>query len=421
MKVRLLTAGLLTGLLSGSALAGVAGFATSVMMPGTAQAEAQEALRPAVGKPLQQAQAALRKKAFPQAMAAVNAADAVSGKSAYESYVIAQMRAAVAQSSGNATESIAADDVLIASSRTPGPEKVRLLMAEAGLAYTAHDYPRSITALQRYFKAGGTDASMQTLLIQAYYLQKDYPNAAKAQASQIAAEVKAGQKPAENQLNLLAAVQQQSNDLDGFNATMVKLVQYYPKPQYWAQLVHGLRTNPNIPERLLYDVDRIRLAVGLLTSTADLMDMTELAVQAGYPALAQQVMAFGYAGGGLGKDAGAAREARLKALVDQTAAAKKASLPTDEKAAQAASSGDALLAVGYNYVSFGQADHGLALMQAGIARGKLVSEDDAKLHLGLAYMDAGRKPDAIKVLKTVGGTDGAAQLAELWILQIGKK
>ena len=411
MKPRLLHA----ALLSGSVLAATAG---SMLVPVPAQA--QEALRPEVGKPLQQAQAALRKRQFPQAMAAVNAADAVRNKTPNEAYVVAQMRAAVAQSSGNVSESISADDALIASSRTAAPEKVRLLMAEASLAYTAHDYPRAIMALERYFKAGGNEASMHTLLIQSYYLQKDYPNAAKAQERQIAMEEHAGQKPPENQLQLLAAVQEQSHDLDGFNNTMVKLVQYYPKPDYWANLVHGLRTNPNIPERLQYDVSRIRLAVGLLTTTSDFMDMAESAVQGGVPVQAQKVIAAGYASGALGKDAGAAREARLKTLIDQAAAAKKASLPQDEAAALAAPDGNALLTVGYNAVDFGQAAHGLALMQQGIAKDKLVSMDDARLHLGLAQMDAGMKADAIRTLKTVGGTDGAADLAQLWILQIGR-
>ena len=376
-------------------------------------------LRPAVGKPLQKAQAELRKHDFAGAMRDVNAADAVSGKSADESYVIAQMRAAVAQSAGNEPESIAADDVLIASPRTSAAEKTRLLMAEASLAYNAHDYPRAETAIERYFKAGGADPSMHTILIQSYYLQKDYPNAARAQQRQIAQEEKAGQKPTENQLALLASVQQQSKDMDGFNATMVKLVQYYPKPDYWANLVHGLLTNPNVSERLAYDIDRIRLAVGLLTSTSDYMDMAELATQQGLPMQGQKVMAAGYASGALGKDAGAAREARLKALIDKTAAQTRADLAKTEASAQASANGNELLTVGYNYVDSGQAAHGLELMKAGIAKGGLASKDDAMLRLGLAQMDAGQKADALRTLKSVQGTDGAAELAQLWVLQIG--
>ncbi len=377
-------------------------------------------LRPEVGKPLQRAQAELRKHDYAAAMRDVNIADDVKNKTADESYVIAQMRAAVAQSSGNVADAFKADDALIGSSRTSAAEKTRLLMAEASMAYNAKDYPRAVTAIERYFKAGGTDASMHTILIQSYYLQKDYPNAAKAQQRQIAMEEKAGQKPTENQLQLLASTQQQAKDMDGFNATMVKLVQDYPKPDYWANLIHGLRTNPNVSDRLTYDIDRIRLAVGLLTSTADFMDMAELATQQGLPMQGQKVMAAGYASGALGKDAGAAREARLKALIDRTAAETKANLGKSEAAALASQTGGELLTVGYNYVDAGQAAKGIDLMKQGIAKGGLASKDDATLHLGLAEMDAGMKADAIRTLKTVGGNDGAAELAQLWILQINK-
>ena len=382
-------------------------------------ARAQETLRPAVGRPLQQAEADMRRRAFPRAMAEVNAADAVGGKSAYETYVIAQLRAAIAQQSGNLPAAISADDALIASPRTPETEKTRLLTAEAGLAYTAHDYPRAVTALERYFKAGGNDPQMHTLLIQSYYLQRDFPNAARAQQRQIAAEERAGQRPTENQLNLLASVQTQSHDLNGFNETMVQLVRFYPKPLYWAQLVHGLQTNPDIPDRLQYDIDRIRLAVGLLSSTADYMDMTELAVQQGYPVQAQRIMAQGYATGALGRDAGAPREARLKALVDQAVVDLRNNLAVQQKSAEAAPYGDDLVKLGSNLVDLGQSAAGLAMMRRGLAEPKLLLPDDARLHYGLANDAAGQKPQAIAVLKGVGGTGPVHELAELWMLKIG--
>ncbi|MBE7213260.1 MAG: hypothetical protein INR65_19780, partial [Gluconacetobacter diazotrophicus] len=89
-----------------------------VLVAGTAPlaitAAHADPLRPEVGKPLQKAQADLRKRDFAAAMRDVNQADAVGNKSADESYTIAQMRAAVAQSSGNVPDSIRADDALIA-------------------------------------------------------------------------------------------------------------------------------------------------------------------------------------------------------------------------------------------------------------------------------------------------------------------
>jgi len=59
---------------------------------------------------------------------------------------------------------------------------------------------------------------------------------------------------------------------------------------------------------------------------------------------------------------------------------------------------------------------GLPLMEQGIAKGGLREPEDAKLHLGIAYLAAGQKPKAIQTFKEVGGTDGTADLARLWLI-----
>jgi len=412
----------LAGLMTGVALSALPaiGFSLVALPMLAAPAQAQDALSPAVGKPLQKAQALAHKGQFPAAMAQVDLADAVKSKTANESFVIAEMRASIAQQSGDFHAAIAADDALIRSGKVPAAEQQKLLMAEASSAYQLHDYALTISSIARYYKAGGNAPSMQQLLIQCYYLQKDYAHAAEVQSAQIEAEIKAGQVPPEGQLQLLASCQIQSNDQSGLTRTMVRLVSYYPKPDYWAQLIHGLRANPNVPERLQFDIDRIRLDVGLLTATGDIMDMSEMAVQAGLPVQALAVLDKGYATGALGKDAQAAREARLKALVQTTITSKKASIAADETAARTMKAGDALLNVGYTYVDLGQSAKGIAIMKEAIGKDGLLAPNDALLHLGLAYMVSGDKANAISTLKTVGGTDGAADLAHLWLLRIGK-
>lgn len=376
-------------------------------------------VRPSVGKALEAAEADARQHKFPEAVAQIDLADHARDKTAHESFVVAEMRASVAQQAGDYKAAIAADEELLRS-KLPTAEQQRLLMAEASSAYQLRDYAQSISAIGRYFKAGGNDPRIQQLLIQCYYLQKDYAHAAAAQSSQIDAEIRAGQTPPEAQLQLLANCQLQTNDQGGLTRTMVRLVTYYPKPDYWAQLLHGLRANPNVPDRLQYDIDRIRLEVGLLTSTGDFMDMTEMAVQVGLPDQALSVMNKGYATGALGRDPQAAREARLKALVEKTVADKKASIATDEASARSMRDGNALLGVGYSYVDLGQTQKGIAVMKEAIAKGGLLAPDEAMLHLGLAYLQAGDKADAIRTLQGVGGTDGSADLAHLWQLRIGK-
>ena len=83
-------------------------------------------------------------------------------------------------------------------------------------------------------------------------------------------------------------------------------------------------------------------------------------------------------------------------------------------------SADALIATGYNLVVNGQAERGLSLMEQGLRKGALKHPEDAKLHLGLAYIQSGQRSKAVQVLQTVRGNDGAADLARLWVLHAGR-
>ena len=60
-------------------------------------------------------------------------------------------------------------------------------------------------------------------------------------------------------------------------------------------------------------------------------------------------------------------------------------------------------------------------MEQGIAKGGLKRPEDGKLHLGIAYLQAGNRAKASQVLRSVGGTDGTAELARLWLTQGGRQ
>ncbi len=380
-------------------------------------AAAQEALRPEVGKPLAKAKQLLAAHQYPAAQAQVRAAASVRGLTANESFIIAEMRGAIAQQQGDVATASKTYADMLASGRVPAAEQTKLFMAEASMAYQMKNYPNVVAWTEKYLKAGGRAPEMNTLLIQAYYLQGDYPNAAKLQAAQIAAVVKAGQRPTEQELQLLARSQEEMHDTLGFGNTMTQLVTYYPKPDYWQNLVHSAQTRPGFNSRLQLDIDRFELAIGLLTKPADLMDMTELALQAPLPGEAKAVVDRGFASGALGTGPEAPRQQRLRALVEKVYATEQPKLAGREADAQAAHDGNAAVALGEEYASYGQYDKGIALILAGLKKDALRHPDDARLHLGLAYLHAGHKPDAIRVLRTVGGTEGAAEIARLWILQ----
>jgi hypothetical protein len=53
----------------------------------------------------------------------------------------------------------------------------------------------------------------------------------------------------------------------------------------------------------------------------------------------------------------------------------------------------------------------------GLKKGGLKSPDDAKLHLGVADLGAGRIADATAVLNSVSAADGTWDLAKVWLIR----
>ena len=115
-----------------------------------------------------------------------------------------------------------------------------------------------------------------------------------------------------------------------------------------------------------------------------------------------------------------ARHKRLRDLANRQAAEDQKAMAEAEKQINAAKDGNALVALGAAYVSTHQFDKGIVLLEQGIAKGNLKRAEDAKLHLGIAYLQAGNKAKASSTLKTVQGADGAADLARLWMIHANR-
>ena len=376
-------------------------------------AMAQEGMSPAVGKPLQAAISYMRAHNFAKAMAAVRQAEAAPNKTQHENAAIAQMKASIASQSGDS----ATVQSILDSGQIGGSEAIALMQGEVSIAFKEKNYPKVVYWSERYLKAGGTNPAMRTYQIQGYYLQGNYAQAEKLQQAQIAQETRGGKPPAEGQLQLLYSCQSKLHDNAGQLATIKLLVTYYPKPDYWLNVIDTMRTRPGFPDRLTLDVYRLEFSLNLVNKPEDAMDMAELAIQARQFGEAKDVLDKCYAGGLLGTGPDAPREARLKALVDKQYAAGKADLGKEDAAAASDHDGNALLALGETYVSYGMFDKGIPMMEQAIRKDDLRHPDDAKLHLGLAYYKAGQQAKAVAELKTVHGTDGTGDLAQLWILR----
>ena len=382
-------------------------------------AQAQEAVRPDVGKPLQAAQEAIRAGKYKQALDKVREAENVGGRTANENYLIERMRLAAASGAGDVET--AARSFEAVSGRVSGADKLRMIESLAGAYYRAHDYNKAMQWGQRYFREGGTSGAIRTLLIQSQYLAGDFAGAAKELRTEIEQAERAGSAPGEDRLKLLVNATLKLNDTNGYVWALERLVTYYPKKEYWVDLLSRLQRKPNFSDRLALDTYRLSLATGSMSAANDYMEMGQLALQAGFPNEAKQVIDKGFAAGVLGTGKEAERHKRLRDLVAKKVEEDKKEQADKLAEAEAAKDGTALINSGMNLVFNGDKAKGLALMQKGIAKDNLKRPDDARLHLGIAQLVAGDNSRAVATLREVKGNDGTADLARLWSLFARKK
>lgn len=383
-------------------------------------AQAQDTVRPDVGKPLQAAQELIKAGKYKDALAKVHDADAIGGKSAGETFVIERMRIAAASGAGDMDTAAKSFETLAASGKVSAADKARMAESIAGGYYRNKDYAKSMQWGQRYFKEGGTSPAIRTLLIQSQYLSGDYAGAARELTTEIQAAEKAGSPPGQDRLNLLLNAATQLKDPNATVFALERLVTYYPKKEYWVDLLSRMQRKPSFSDRLVLDTYRLSLATGSMSAANDFMEMSQLALQAGHAAEAKQVVDKGFASNVLGQGAEADRQKRLRDLVNKKLDEAKAGQAAAEKEAAAMKDGNELVTLGFALATGGDAAKGMTLLQQGIAKGGLKRPEDAKLHLGIAQILA-NDPKAQATLRGVGGTDGTADLARLWSLYARRK
>jgi hypothetical protein len=383
-------------------------------------AQAQEALRPDVGKPLQAAQELIKAGKYKEALAKVRDADAVPNKNAGENFMVERMRIAAASGAGDVDTAAKSFEALAGSGKVSAADKARMAESIAGGYYRNKDYAKAMQWGQRYFKEGGTSGAIRTLLIQSQYLSGDYAGAARELTGEIQAAEKSGATPAQDRLNLLLNAAVQLKDANATVFALERLVTYYPKKEYWVDLLSRMQRKPGFSDRLVLDTYRLSLATGSMSAAADYMEMGQLALQAGHTIEAKQVVDKGFAAGVLGTGAEAERHKRLRDLVAKKIEEAKTTDAVAEKEALAMKDGNQLVNVGFAQALGGNPAKGMQLMQQGIAKGGLKRPEDAKLHLGIAQVVAG-DAKAQATLRSVGGNDGTADLARLWSLYAKRK
>ncbi|MEQ8266541.1 MAG: hypothetical protein RH982_05040 [Parvibaculum sp.] len=370
-----------------------------------AAARAAETVGAAVGMPLQEAQVLMKSGKFVEALAKLRVADSVPEKTGYERFLIEDFRAYLHSRTGNHAAAAASAEAALATGHVPQAEQPRRLRMIASLYFQAKAYDKAIDYARRFQETAGADSGMQLLVAQSYYLLKDYDNAI-SEISALNGTVKqAGGTPEEAWLQLLMSSAYHAGRNDVRRAALMDLVRRYPSPAYWTDLLDLIATGLGGSDRMMLEVNRLRLAAGVLQSSQDFMEAAQLALMAGLPGEARAILEQGVAKGILGKT-GDGREQRLLAAARAQAVEDSGTLPSS-----AGSPGEAAV-LGEAYASYGDHAKAVSLYKSALAAKDGVDTDLARLHLAWSFLSLDDRKSARQTLAEISRNSPLADLAK---------
>jgi tetratricopeptide (TPR) repeat protein len=196
-------------------------------------------LTTAVAKALGEAQGANNKKDYPGALAAIDKARAVDGRTAADNVMIGRFAMAVHIgmndfAAADVDAESAADAALADPTATGEPATV--FKPALQLALNSKHYDKAAKYAKAYAATNPPAADMP-LVAQALYLGGDYDGANAIAQKNIDVAKAANAKPARNDLDIVMSAQVKKKDEAGAEASLELLVQYYNDPADWGQIL----------------------------------------------------------------------------------------------------------------------------------------------------------------------------------------
>ena len=372
----------------------------------------------AVAKPLKAAQEAMQKKQWDTALTNIREAAAVDKKTPFEAYQIDEFMGYVLIQQKKFGEAAPVFERMLNSGLMPADQVDERTKTVAQLYFQVKEYNKAAQWAKKWLEKHPNTEDMGILLGQSQYLLNDFKGAAATMSNVIRNAEKAGRKPDENWIQIVMSSHFKLDNKDGIGDALKTMVRYYPKEEYWNNLLDIYRRKAQ-GDRMTLGYYRLMNDVGVLKDKGDVVEMAQLAMDAGVPGEAQTVVQKGMDAGTL-KSADKTEQGRYDRLL--AGAKKQSDLDKSELASLAASaekssSGQALVALGQAYLSYGEIDKAIAALQKGIGMPGVTDLDEAQISLGIAYLKKGQKDQARQAFNAVKDGSKWNDLADLWVIR----
>ena len=394
-----------------------AGWATPAAAQGAC---AGQKISKQIAKPMKAAMEAQTARKWNEVLAKVKEAEAVPGpKSAFDQYYMAEIRGYAYHNLRQDGEAARELELGLNSPCMPEAKKLDRYKNLVGLYAGLRNYQKVIDYSSRALKLS-RDPDMQVALAQAYYQSGNNRDAARVMNELLDQN---GVKPKEQQLVLVVNACKNASDNNCVSRAYEKLVTYYPKPEYWSNLMQAIRQT-QLNDLQMLNFMRLGVHVKVLKRPDQFKEMAQLALEEKLSCEAESVLEQGFAKKVFVEQRDIDVNKRLLAAAQKQLAVEKAALAQNEAAAKSAATGDGLVKVGAQYLACGDAAKAIPLLQAGIAKGGLAKGepkeaervDEANMLLGIAHLKANNKAEAAKAFRAVKRDPTMVRIAKLWLL-----
>jgi len=403
------------------ALIAVAGFvavlALAPVRPVFSQAASKQTPSKAAAKPLKAAEEAIHAKKYDVAQAKLKEVEALPEKTAYDEYLVNEMQGYLDTRAKNYQAAEKDLEGSLNSGFMKSSEVPARVKELATISLDIKDYNKAIDFGQRAIKGGFADDATYQVLEQAYYLKGDQKATLRFVNDYVDQQIKAGKTPKENSLKTIMSACIALKDQNCEQHAFERLVLYFPKGDYWGNLINSLFSSDDYKE----DVPKLQLLrlafdVNVLKNPPDFTDMAQLDLDQSNAGEAVRVLQKALDGNIFTEQREKAKNERILAAAQKRATADQAALPQLTTQAASAPNGQANVALGLTLMGYQQYPQAVTALQQGIQKGGLQNQANAQLLLGIAQLKAGSKDDAIKTFHGVKGDPKFERLASLWAL-----
>jgi tetratricopeptide (TPR) repeat protein len=390
--------------------------AAGLLAPAAALAADKPKNSEKLAKPLKEAHDDLNAKKFPEAIAKLKEADGTAGKTPYDQHLINDMLAFAYIKTTDYADAAKAMEAELDDGFTTPSEQQQKTRALAAMHYQLKNYDKAIEFGQRAVKGGFAEEETRKIVGQSYYLKGDWKNTLKFEEGMVDASIKAGASPNSEALQLVLSACVKMDDTACTTKALEKLVTYYPKPEYWSNLLFGMMKETANSDANTLQTFRLMSEVDVLKSADDYIELAQLAMDAGSPGEAQRALQRGFDKNVFADQRNKEKAQRLLDKAKAKAAADQPTLDKIAKQADAAPTGQQNAGMGLAYLGYGQYDKAVDEYTKAITKGGLKNQAETQLMLGISQLKAGHKDEAIKAFKAVKGDAILERLASLWAL-----